>query len=297
MNYASESITRSPAKRNVRDSQEAADKLFMLRMPEVAGQFYPGKAVELRELLDKIVDKKSKKINCLGCMLPHAGYAYSGLVAAETISRVKVANTCIIIGPNHTGLGGQFSIMKEGSWNLPFGDVKINSNLAEKFIENCGLLEVDNIAHEREHSLEVIVPFLQYLNPKVEIVPIVASVGNLDNYRDIGQRLAAVVKSEGIQKDVLFIASSDMTHYEDDKIVRKKDNLAIEAILELNEEKLLVCLKMNKISMCGFVPVSIMLSYSKSLGAQKAQLIKYETSGDTTGDFSSVVGYAGVIVN
>jgi len=266
-------------------------------MPAVAGQFYPGKAAELRKLLDKIVDKNSKKSNCLGCILPHAGYVYSGLVAAETISRVKVPNTCIIIGPNHTGLGSRFSIMKEGSWRLPFGDVKINSNLAAKLIENCGFLEVDNIAHEREHSLEVIVPFLQYLNPAVEIVPIVAALSSLKDYRDIGEQIASVVKSDYTQNEVLFVASSDMTHYEEDKIARRKDNLALEAILALNEEKLISSLEANDISMCGFVPVSIMLAYSKYLGAKKAQLIKYQTSADASGDLSSVVGYAGVIIN
>lgn len=269
----------------------------MLRMPAVAGQFYPDNAKELKAFLGKSINKDCDRISAIGCVLPHAGYVYSGSVVAETVSCLRIPNTCIIVGPNHTGVGADFSIMSEGTWTTPLGDVKINSELASAIMKRCQLLEEDTTAQTREHSLEVELPFLQYINPKVRIVPIVVSVGGIEDYRNIGTSIGKAVKDLKLSGDVLFVASSDMTHYEEDKIARQKDNLAIEAIVVLDENKLLDVVAENDVSMCGVVPVSILITYAKTLGAKSAKLVKYQTSGDTTKDYSSVVGYAGLILN
>lgn len=271
-----------------------------IRQPAVAGQFYPLKPQELREQIklfsDKIIGAPAKK-DVIGCVLPHAGYIYSGLIAYSVVSGIRLKNNLLILGPNHTGMGEPFSIMASGSWVLPFGRLNINTVLARKLLEEIAFLNVDARSHQFEHSIEVELPLFQYLKEDFTFVPIVIAGSDFNDYQELGKGLASVILKLGLEKDTLIAASSDMTHYEDEKVAKEKDGIAIAAIEELDEEKLWQKLKEFDISMCGYAPVIAMLSAAKALGAKKGELIKYQTSAETTKDSSSVVGYAGIIIH
>lgn len=267
-----------------------------LRRPAVAGQFYPSKSSKLRSEIELLIDKGATAKDVIASLMPHAGYMYSGSVAGATVSNIKVKDRVVILGPNHTGYGKPFGIMTEGIWKMPFRDVEIDSELAIKLLKSSHYLEEDSISHLHEHSLEVELPFLQYFKEDFKIVPITVQADDIKIYKQIGQELAEVIKDSRIEKSVLLIASSDMTHYEPQATAERKDREAIQAILELDEDKLIDRINKLDISMCGHAPCIIMIVCAKSLGAQKAQLIKYQTSGDITGDYDSVVGYAGIII-
>jgi AmmeMemoRadiSam system protein B len=269
----------------------------MIRKPAVAGQFYPSSKEQLLKQIDQLVDKKAKKKNIIGCVLPHAGYIYSGAVAGETVSEINIPDNVLLIGPNHTGIGEPLSLMKEGIWQTPLGEVSINKELAEGLLKNSKYLKEDLRAHTFEHSLEVQLPFLQYFKADFKIIPIIAAQVDLKTYKQIGGEIALTLEKLNLKNQTLLLASSDMTHYEPDKIARKKDNEAIQAILELDEDKLFQKVTDLDISMCGYVPTIIIMTAAKQLGAKKANLVKYQTSGDTSGDYSSVVGYAGITFN
>lgn len=268
-----------------------------VRPAAVAGQFYPSSKHSLIAQIEAFIDKNAKKQEAIACMLPHAGYMYSGKVAAETVSRINLKDKIVLLGPNHTGLGEPFSIMTQGLWQTPLGELKIDSELANKILKGSKYLEEDASAHAYEHSLEVELPFLQYFKDNFEIVPIVALSENLAVLKEIGKDIAAtIIKEPEIKNSTLLVASSDMTHYEPQSVAQKKDKIAIEAILELDEDKLMEKIQQLNISMCGYAPVIIMLVAAKSLGAKTAELVKYQTSGEVTGDFNAVVGYAGIVV-
>jgi AmmeMemoRadiSam system protein B len=215
-------------------------------------------------------------------------------VAGAVISRIKFKDTFVILGPNHTGRGKAFSIMTEGVWRTPLGDVEVDSELGRRILAVSSYLEEDFAAHQYEHSLEVQVPFLQFFKPNVMIVPVVFAHASGTIYEKIGRELAGAIKES--KKGVVILASSDMTHYEPHESAKRKDSQAIEAILDLDEDKLLKRVGELDISMCGYAPVVSLISAAKELGAKEAELVKYQTSGDTSGDYSSVVGYAGIIV-
>ena len=266
----------------------------MIRHPVVAGQFYPDSPSRLTEMIQGMVDEKAEKEEVIGLISPHAGYIYSGPVAGATISRIKFKDTFIIIGPNHTGMGKPLSIMTEGIWNTPLGEVEIDSELGKQILATSHYLEEDSIAHQHEHSIEVQLPFLQYFKRDIRLVPIILSPSSGATYKEIGKDIAKAIKD--LNKEVVIIASSDMTHYEPQESAQRKDNKAIEAILDLNEDELLKRVDELNISMCGYAPAVSLISAAKELGATGAELVKYQTSGDTTGDYSSVVGYAGIII-
>ena len=266
----------------------------MSRNPVVAGQFYPGSASQLKAMIETLVDKKAKKQDATGLVLPHAGYVYSGPVAGAVISRIKFKDTFIIIGPNHHGRGKPLSIMTQGAWKTPLGEVEIDSELAGQILANSSHLQEDDAAHQYEHSIEVQIPFLQYFKPDIRIVPITLAYASGDVYKEIGKEIAKAIRE--LNREVVIIASSDMTHYESQESAKKKDTQAIEAVLELNEDKLLRRVEELDISMCGYAPTVTLISAAKELGAKTAELVKYQTSGDITGDYSSVVGYAGIII-
>lgn len=267
----------------------------MNREPVVAGQFYPGTKAKLEDMLKLLTKEKGELQDAIGCISPHAGYVYSGEVAGKTLSSIKIKKNIIILGPNHTGLGKPFSIMTEGKWKTPIGEVQIAETIAKKILEASDFLEEDPKAHEREHSIEVQIPFLQYLKKDFEIVPIVATFGSAEILKKIGLDIAKVVKE--FKEETLIVASSDMTHYEPQEAAKNKDFKAIEAILKLDEDALLKTVEEFDISMCGIAPATIMLVAAKSLGAKQAKLIKYQTSGDASGDYNSVVGYAGITIS
>lgn len=268
----------------------------MIRKPAVAGQFYPDNEPALRKAVEALVDPKSKKEDAIGAISPHAGYVYSGDVAGSVLSLIKPKPTYIILGPNHTGLGASFSLATQDAWTTPLGDVEINRTLAGCIKKNCKYIKEDAQAHMYEHSIEVQLPFLQVLKKRFTFVPIAISHSDAAVYTDVGKCIAKAVKQSGLEKEVTIIASSDMTHYEERDSAEEKDKKAIDAILKLDEKALVAAVEKFGISMCGYAPAAVMLSAAKELGAKSGRLIKYRTSGDSTGDYSSVVGYAGVII-
>jgi AmmeMemoRadiSam system protein B len=268
----------------------------MIRKAVVAGQFYPGSREALLHQVQNLVDATTRKEDAIGVVSPHAGYIYSGPVAGAVLSSITPRSTYIIMGPNHTGLGRPFGLEASSSWKTPLGDIEIDKALSDRIKANCRFIEYDALSHAHEHSIEVQLPFLQYVQKKMKLVPITISHAPIDVYKAVGSALAKSVKELKLEKDVMIIASSDMTHYEPQKQAQAKDRLAIDAILALDEDRLMKVVSENDISMCGYAPTTIMLVAAKELGAKSAKLIKYGTSGDVTGDYSSVVGYAGIIV-
>lgn len=268
-----------------------------MRRAVVAGQFYPAARQELRNQISSFIEDTQEKSGAMACMLPHAGYIYSGAVAAKTLCRVNIKDKIVLLGPNHTGYGEQFSIMTEGVWQTPLGEVRIDSQLAKQILKGCELLKDDTLAHAYEHSLEVELPLLQYFKTDFQIVPIAFMSDDTAALKKIGKDMALSIKEAGLEKEVFIVASSDMTHYEPQDAAQRKDTEAIGAILELNEDKLVEKIRKLNISMCGYAPVVAMLSAVKALGAKQAKLIAYQTSGDITGDYDSVVGYAGMLIS
>ncbi len=266
----------------------------MTRRPVVAGQFYPASASELKAMIKEMVKEDVAKEEVIGLVSPHAGYIYSGPVAGATISRVKLKDTFIIIGPNHTGAGKPLSIMTEGKWQTPLGEVEIDEELGKKILADSKYLEEDDRAHLYEHSIEVQLPFLQYFKPDFKLVPIIFGHPSGAIYKEVGKEIAGAVKALG--REVVIMASSDMSHYEPQESAQKKDTQAIGAMLNLDEDELLKRVDEFNITMCGYAPAVSLIVAAKELGASGAELVKYQTSGDVTGDFSSVVGYAGIII-
>jgi AmmeMemoRadiSam system protein B len=264
------------------------------RNPVVAGQFYPASASELKRMLKGMVAEKAKRQEVIGLISPHAGYIYSGAVAGAVISRIKFKDTFIIMGPNHTGSGKPFSIMTQGRWKTPLGEVEVDSALGKRILASSRYLEEDYSAHLGEHSIEVQLPFLQYFNTDFKLVPIMLAYAGGAIYKEIGKAIAKGIKESG--RKAVIIASSDMTHYESQASAQRKDTQAIEAVLKLDEDELLKRVEEFDISMCGYAPAVSLIVAAKELGAKGAELVKYQTSGDTTGDYSSVVGYAGIII-
>lgn len=267
---------------------------MITREPVVAGQFYPGTKAGLERTLLSLIDKKEKREKALGAMSPHAGYVYSGAVAGKVFSRLTPKELFIIIGPNHTGIGEAFSIFAEGLWKTPLGSVEIDKEFADYLINNSGLFKADETAHAYEHSIEVQLPFLQYTMRDFKILPLCIARIDVNELKKAAQELAAAIKE--LKKDVTIIASSDMTHYEPQEAAKTKDMKAISAILNMDEDELLNKVTNMNISMCGVAPVIMTLHATKALGAKTAKLIDYKTSGDTTRDYFSVVGYGGVII-
>jgi len=269
----------------------------MIRSPAVAGQFYPGSEAALLKTLNTLVPdiQPEKRKQALAVISPHAGYIYSGGVAGETIGSVKVPENVVILGPNHTGYGAPVSLMVQGSWDMPMGEVPINVELATQIAENTPQIEIDDVAHRFEHSLEVQVPFLQYMQKNLTIAPIVVSHVSYATCVAAGQGLAAAIKS--YNKPVLIVASTDMTHYESRQSASAKDALALECIKALDPEGLYNTVVGKRISMCGIMPTTVTLVAALALGAQEAELIRYTDSGERSGDTSHVVGYAGLVIS
>ncbi|MFA5004685.1 MAG: AmmeMemoRadiSam system protein B [Candidatus Omnitrophota bacterium] len=269
---------------------------MQIRKPVVAGQFYEAGRQELIKQISGLAKHREAK-DILACILPHAGYIYSGKVAAETVSGINIKDTVILLGPNHTGHGAVFSLMDEGAWQTPLGDIKIDSELAKLFLKKSTLLESDALAHLYEHSLEVELPILQYFRPDFKIVPIAFMSANKQHLKSIASELAeAIIQSKRLGL-VTLVASSDMTHYEPLESAERKDKAAIEAMLKLDEEKFLESIKELDISMCGYAPVYVLLQLAKLLGAKQAHLVRYDTSASVSKDKTSVVGYAGITIN
>ncbi|MBN1872554.1 MAG: AmmeMemoRadiSam system protein B [Candidatus Omnitrophica bacterium] len=264
------------------------------RTPVVAGQFYPSRKMSLEKELSNLTKKSQIREKVYGAIVPHAGYVYSGGVAGEVFSRLAPSELYVILGPNHTGRGKAFSVFSEGDWDTPLGSVEIDSDFAAYLISNSSLYKKDSSAHSLEHSIEVQLPFLQHLMKDFKILPICVGGADLEDLKRASSELAKALQDS--KKNVTIIASTDMTHYEPHNVAKAKDMEALTAILKMDEDGLWKKVNEMNISMCGIAPVIMMLRAAKNLGAKSAELVDYKTSGDTSGDYSSVVGYAGVLI-
>jgi len=268
-----------------------------LRQSAVAGRFYPRHPDELRsEALGylHLPDDRKPGVHAIGCIAPHAGYMYSGHVAGAVFARIEIPQRCVVLCPNHTGMGRALAIMSEGAWATPLGEVPIDGELAGALKQQYPLLQEDSAAHRAEHAAEVELPFLLLRQPRLKFVPIALGTAQFERLEQLGSALAQTIAA---QKDrVLIVASSDMNHYESAAVTRAKDHRAIERILSLDPRGLYDVVTQQAISMCGFGPAVAMLTAARQLGAKSAELVKYATSGDVSGDREMVVGYAGVVV-
>jgi AmmeMemoRadiSam system protein B len=275
----------------------------MIRQPAVAGHFYQGSPSALRDQVGRFLIPEAKKVKALGIVSPHAGLVYSGSVAGAVYSRIELPGTFVLIGPNHTGLGAPVSLMARGSWETPLGAVRINEDLADAVLSKSRHIHDDTMAHLREHSLEVQLPFIQYLKRNFTIVPIQMMDTRLETCIEVGNAVASAIAECGARsaeykaEGTLIVASSDMSHYVSAGTAKKKDHAAIKRILDLDAQGLYHTVRDEGISMCGYGPVVAMLTACKVLGATKAELVKYTNSGEVSGDYDQVVGYAGIVVS
>ena len=266
----------------------------MIRPPAVSGRFYPSDEKKLALEIEKYTSSANKKSFARGCVVPHAGYLYSGHVAGAVYSEIEIPARCILLGPRHFPGGEAMAIISEGSWRTPFGDAQIDSELAAELKRACPLLREDRMAHEREHSLEVQIPFLQQLAANLRFVPVVLATQRYQDLETLGHAVARVIEAH--TEPVVLIASTDMNHYESDAITRTKDHKAIDRMLALDPRGLYDLVRSEGITMCGYAATAAMLIAMRDLGAKNAELIRYATSGDITGDWDQVVGYAGIII-
>lgn len=267
-----------------------------VRPPAVAGAFYEARPDRLERDVRAHLDAAGASPEAaFGAIVPHAGYVYSGPVAGAVYAKLRIPRTCVILCPNHTGHGAPAALDPSDAWRTPLGDVPVDRRLAARLLELAPSLEEDESAHRREHSLEVQLPFLQVLRPDVSFVPICLGEPSLALCREIGEAVAAVCA--GADEPPLVIASSDMNHYESRAAGRRKDDLALSRVEGLDPEGLFRAVLTESISMCGFLPATALLFAARAAAAGPARVVARRDSGDETGDLSSVVGYAGVIVD
>jgi MEMO1 family protein len=267
----------------------------VVRPPAVAGRFYPDDPAELKRQIAGFVPSVEEPLRpALACLLPHAGYRYSGHVAGAVYARLKLPRRFLLLGPRHFPRGKPQAILSEGAWETPLGRAEIDSELARDLKGAYPDLCEDSVAHRTEHAVEVQLPFLQSLAGDFRFVPIALGPTDYVQLESLGHAMAEVLRRQ--RDPILMIASSDMNHYESDEITRRKDGLAIERVLALDAAGLFDVVRREKITMCGFGPAVSMLTAARLLGATRATLVRYATSGDINGDRNEVVGYAGVIV-
>lgn len=277
-----------------------------IRRPHVASQFYEGDAEALRAqisscFLHSLGPKKLPQTNfhiyprnIVGLICPHAGYVYSGPVAAHAFYELAIdgkPDTVVLLGPNHSGYGSVLALMREGVWRTPLGDVEIDSGLADAILHETNIVDVDELAHRYEHSIEVQLPFLQFLYGNTfKIVPICFQLQDYESAVEVGRALTEALDAT----NTVVIASSDMTHYEPAKVAAAKDQAALKAVTDMNAKCFYETVEAQKITACGYAPITSLITYAQGVGAKEAKLLSYHNSGDITGDHSSVVGYAAV---
>ena len=273
-----------------------------IRKPVVSGMFYAGTAGELEEQIEwcykhELGPGAIPRVNSKGLreivaiVAPHAGYYYSGPVAAHAYKELAddgIFDTAVILGPNHTGYGYPVSLWAGAGWNTPLGEVEINKELAQRLLGK--VIKADETAHIYEHSIEVQLPWLQHLYKKVKIVPITMLAQDIETARAVGKAISQA------GDNLIIIASSDFTHYEPHSVAMERDSSVIEAIVALDEEELYERCESLNCTMCGYGPVASAIVAAKEMKAKKANLLKYATSGDTSGDFSQVVGYGSIVI-
>ena len=277
-----------------------------IRRPTVASQFYEGDAEALRAqisscFLHTLGPKKLPQVNfhihprnIVGLICPHAGYMYSGPVAASAFYELAIdgkPDTVVLLGPNHTGYGSALALMREGVWRTPLGDVEVDGGLADAILHETSLVDVDELAHRYEHSIEVQLPFLQFLyGDAFKIVPICFQLQDYDSAVEVGMALVEALDAT----NTVVIASSDMTHYEPAKVADAKDHAALKAVTDMDAKRFYGMVEAQNITACGYAPITSLITYATGVNAKEAKLLSYHNSGDITGDHSSVVGYAAV---
>lgn len=266
----------------------------MVRQPAVAGKFYNADPDRLREELDALVVRGEAE-RAIGVVAPHAGYLYSGKVAGRLYGAIRVPEAVLILCPNHSGVGAPAALSPAGEWLTPLGPIPVNSRLSKLIMKHAPQVREDASAHRLEHSLEVQLPFLQYLNPKVCFAALCLSLSDYDSLAALGEGIARAIAEYG--DEVLIVASSDMNHYESAQVARAKDDLALARLAALDPEGLLRVCRERRITMCGVVPAAVMLVAAKLLGATSSRLLCYATSGEVNGELDRVVAYAAVTVS
>lgn len=278
-----------------------------VRYAVYAGSFYAGSRESLKRQIEECFlhrlgpgslpsPKETGDRKIIGMVCPHAGYMYSGPVAANAYYRLSLdghVDIFVILGPNHQGIGSGVALMDEGVWRTPLGDVEVDSKTAKDILRHSSIIDVDYSAHTYEHSIEVQLPFLQYIyGSSFKFVPICFLMQDLETVTEVGHALAEALQG----KNAVIIASSDWTHYEPQRIAYEKDSEAISAVLKMDEKLFYSILESRRVSACGFGPVAALITAAKRLGAVNTELLSYKTSGDITGDTSAVVGYAAILM-
>lgn len=276
------------------------------RLPAQAGTFYQDTEGALRTQIQQSflhplgpgtipTIPGTRNQNLLGLIVPHAGYKYSGHVAAHSyyhLASAGIVQSIIILGPNHTGFGSGVSTVTEGEWSTPLGDVPVDTDLAREIVDSSDIIDVEDEAHRNEHSIEVQLPFLQFIYPRrFKFVPICMMLQDLQTSIEVGEAVGKVAEEHG----AIVLASSDWTHYEPQDEAESKDTQAIKAALQMDEKKFQQLIEERSVSACGYGPVTAMIHGAKLRGARSGNLLSYRTSGDVTGDKSSVVGYAAAL--
>jgi len=257
----------------------------MKREAIAAGQFYPGNKTELESTLNKLFSEQKIEPCSIAVVSPHAGYSYSGRLAAKSISKLKKARTIIILGPNHTGLGAPISISPHSVWKTPLGEIEVDLDKAKGIAKEIG--ELDELAHIGEHSIEVILPFLQHRFKDFKILPITLASGNLEELLELGKILSQL-------EDVSLVASGDFSHFIPESTAREKDSEAIELIERLKAVEFFNLVKENQLSICGVAPITAAIEFACRKGLKQAVTLEYASSAEITGDKSNVVGYASI---
>jgi AmmeMemoRadiSam system protein B len=267
----------------------------VLRLPAVAGRFYPSNPAELTALVRQYTKAEpgAEAARVKACLVPHAGYMYSGHVVGAVLSRIAVPQKIVVLGVRHFPRGEQAAILSSGAWRTPLGDAPIDAPLAEAARAECPLLREDSVAHSGEHSLEVQLPFLQVLVPGFAFVPVALGTIRFEDLVSVGEAVARVLAASAAE--VLLLTTSDLNHYEDDATTRVKDRKAIEKLLQLDARGLYDICRNEQVSMCGLGPAVAMITALRRLGAERGELVRYATSAEVSGDTSAVVGYAGMI--
>ncbi len=275
---------------------------MQIRTPAVAGMFYPGEKNELKQSIresflhkfgpGKIPPSELRK-KIYGIICPHAGYTYSGPIACQSFYAISsdLPETFIVVGPNHWGIGSNAATMKDSKWQTPLGEVEVDTEIAEQIAAMTEFVEIDSFSHSREHSLEVQIPILQEMSSNFKIIPIVL----IDQGKEMALKLGSAIASIAKKKKVMIIGSSDFTHYEPNEFAHKQDMALIEPILKLDVDRFYEILNERNVSACGYGAIATTMVACKEMGAKKGELLKYATSGDITGDISSVVGYGSII--
>ena len=265
------------------------------RQPAVAGAFYPIVPDELERHLDRLVAVEQERHELLACISPHAGYVYSGGVAGRLFGHLDLPRRIVVLGPNHTGIGAAVAVAPHRQWDTPLGPERVDRDLADSLLARFPAAQRDDRAHWQEHSVEVQLPFLHFRRPDLQVLPVCLAHLALEDCLRLGEALADTIVELG--EPVGIVASSDMTHYEPDAAARERDRMAIDAALARNPRALYETVHREGITMCGVVPATVALEAANRLGARDAHLVAYATSGEVSGDYTAVVGYAGICIH